>query len=216
MLAVFSRAREPINSLTHFIGACLGAAGTLSLPLVWLLRGAQNLTTLIGAIIFGISLIALYTASTIYHYVKAAPGVIKNLRKLDHGMIFVLIAGTYTPICLRFMSTRDAAIFLGIIWSVAVVGNLIKLLWMGAPRWLSTALYVLMGWAIVFDSKAFSDIPFGCLFLIACGGVSYTAGAVFYVLKKPNWKRIGFHELFHLFVIGGSVLHFAAILTYVL
>ncbi|MDD3349454.1 MAG: hemolysin III family protein [Eubacteriales bacterium] len=212
----FRQAREPMNSFTHFIGACFGAIATIVFPLVWWAQGGTKLHTLIGSMIFGISLIALYTASSIYHYVKAAPPVIKKLRKLDHGMIFVLIAGTYTPICLGFMSFRDAALFLGIIWSVALVGNLIKIFWMSAPRWLSTALYLIMGWAIVFDLKAFVEIPAACLALIACGGISYSVGAVFYVLKKPNFSLFGFHELFHLLVILGSAFHFAAVLLFVL
>ena len=211
----FAKAREPMSSYTHFIGACFGVIATLIFLLVWRADGGQELRYLAGALIFGGSLTALYTASAVYHYVNAAPEVIKRLRKLDHGMIFVLIAGTYTPLCLRFMSFHNAEVFLIAIWSVAVLGNLIKQLWMTAPRWLSTLLYLVMGWAILFDLKAFLSVPAACIALIACGGITYSVGAVFYILKRPNSKTVGFHELFHLLVIGGSLFHFAAVLIFV-
>jgi len=216
MPGYFQQAREPINSFTHFIGVCFGAGATVLFLLVWLVQGGGRIHVLVGAMIFGVSLIALYSASTIYHYVTAAPAVIKKLRKLDHGMIFVLIAGTYTPLCLGYMSLHDATVFLAAIWSVALVGNLIKLFWMTAPRWLSTLLYLVMGWAIVFDLKAFGAVPAPCLALIACGGIAYSVGAVFYVLKKPNGHLFGFHEIFHLLVIVGSAFHFAAVLLFVI
>ncbi len=205
-----------MNSFTHFLGACFGITATVVFPFVWWAEGAANVYSLIGAMIFGASLLALYTASSVYHYSNRGAGVVKRLRKLDHGMIFVLIAGTYTPIALGFMSLHDASVFLGVIWSVAIIGNLIKQFWMTAPRWLSTSLYLVMGWAIVFDLKAFIEIPTTCLALIACGGISYSVGAVFYILKKPNLPEFGFHELFHVLVIVGSGFHFFAVLLFVL
>lgn len=204
-----------MSSYTHFIGACFGAAATVILTLVWLERGGQELRYLAGALIFGFSLTALYSASAVYHYINASQKIIKRLRKLDHGMIFVLIAGTYTPLCLRFMGFHDAKVFLIAIWSVAVFGNLVKQFWMTAPRWFSTLLYLMMGWAVLFDLKAFMSVPPACLALIAGGGIAYSVGAVFYILKKPNSPLFGFHELFHLLVIGGSAFHFVAVLIFV-
>lgn len=217
MFEHFTQAREPINSYTHFIGACLGVLGTCILILYCIARGKTEPSSVIGALVFGFSLIALYSASSVYHYVKGNAKTINRLRKLDHGMIFVLIAGTYTPLCLRFMEPRNSIIFLSAIWSVAVLGNIIKQFWLSAPRWLSTLLYLIMGWAILFDFGSFKSIPLPCLSLIAAGGVSYSVGAVIYALKKPNLSnQLGFHEIFHIFVILGSVLHFIAIFIFVI
>lgn len=213
--AVFSKAREPMNSFTHFLGACLALAGTLAIWLVWFLASPRDPVNLVGGLIFGFSMVALYTSSSIYHYVKARPEIVTRLRKLDHGMIFVLIAGTYTPLVLCYFSFDRARIFLIAIWAVALAGIVMKLFWLNAPRWLSTALYLLMGWAILFDLPAFAVMPAGGLILIAAGGIAYTSGAIIYGLKKPKIKRIGFHELFHLFVMAGSAFHFAAVLIYV-
>lgn len=213
---LFQKARDPMSSYTHFIGACFSIFGTLFL-IVCTLNKHANLTTLISAAIFGISLIALYSASSIYHYVQGSDKLLLHLRKLDHAMIYVLIAGTYTPIALHFMTKQKGIIFTAAIWSVAVLGILIKVCWLNAPRALYTSLYLIMGWAILFDINAFKGIPFPCLALIAAGGVSYTIGAIIYILKKPNISAsFGFHEIFHVFVMLGSAFHFAAVYFYII
>lgn len=214
MYSIFSHAREPMNSFTHFVGAVLSSIGTIILLSAAL--HATTVQTLIGVVIFGLSLIALYSASALYHYVRVSPAALLRFRKLDHSMIFVLIAGTYTPLFLRF-SSRNGVFFAGIMWGIALLGILLKLVWMNMPRFLSTLFYVAMGWAIAFDPPMLASLPTGCTLLLLAGGLAYTAGAVIYWLKKPNFLRsLGFHELFHLFVLAGSVFHFLAILLYIL
>lgn len=175
--------------------------------------------TIVGIVIFGLSSTGLYSASCIYHFYnqKNDNKVKLILRKLDHAMIYVLIAGTYTPICLTYLDYPHSLYFVGVIWLIAVIGIVIKLFWMQAPRFISTILYLLMGWALIFDLPAFVHVPVGCLVLVAIGGISYTVGAIIYIIKKPNWfKSFGFHELFHIFVMIGSMFHFIAIFAYIL
>jgi len=202
---------------THFIGAILSLLAVIFLTAKPAITGNVSTPSVLGALIFGLSLLALYAASSVYHYVKLPPEALVRLRKLDHAMIYVLIAGTYTPVTLGFMNPSDATAFLSVIWGVAAVGIVMKLFWLNAPRWLYTSLYIVMGWAIVFDWNAFSGVPAGCLALIGAGGISYTLGAVFYATKKPNFsEKFGFHETFHLFVVLGSVLHFTAVYFYII
>lgn len=211
----FSHAREPVNSFTHLVGAALSALGTFLLVFSALGAPAFSPRILVGALVFGLSLTALYCASSLYHYVHCPARILMRLRKLDHAMIYVLIAGTYTPIFLCFSQGKAGLWLCAAMWAIALAGIILKVLWMDAPRWLSTLLYVGMGWAIVFDPSTIRSMPAGCMTLIATGGVSYTVGAVIYGLKKPNlFPRLGFHELFHLFVLMGSLLHFLAIYRY--
>lgn len=209
--------REAWSFYTHFAGALLSGVALILLVGKPLVIGSGPSPAVIGGVIFGLSLVALYTASSVYHYVNLPKLPLERLRKLDHAMIYVLIAGTYTPVSLAYMTPGDATVFMMVIWSVALGGILMKVFWMGAPRLLYTSLYLVMGWAIVFDWKAFDQIPGGCLALIAAGGISYSIGAVFYAIKKPNLTGwFGFHEVFHLFVLLGSLLHFGAVYFYII
>lgn len=217
MRTLFRQAREPISSLTHAIGAVFWAFGALVLVIYSLFVANISTVTWIGAGVFFLSLIALYSTSAIYHFANTTARRLLRLRKLDHSMIYVLIAGTYTPIALTFMERMHGLVFLAVIWSIAAVGIVTKLAWLEAPRWLSTGFYLLMGWAIVFDYKGFSGIPGSTLFWIAAGGIFYSFGAVCYIIKKPNLSPAwGFHEIFHLFVISGSLMHVLAVLLFVL
>ncbi|MCI8623214.1 MAG: hemolysin III family protein [Provencibacterium sp.] len=216
MTSNFSRAREPVNSYTHFAGAALSVLGTFLLVFGGLKAPVFSVRILMGGLVFGLSLVALYSASSLYHYVNAPAVILGRLRKLDHAMIYVLIAGTYTPLFLCFSQGSTGLWLAALMWGVALAGIVLKVLWMEAPRWLSTLLYVAMGWAIVFDPATLRSMPGGCAGLIAAGGAAYTIGAVIYGVKKPNlFKRFGFHELFHLFVLLGSLLHFLAVYLYV-
>lgn len=211
----FKYARDPISSLSHYLGAGLSVLATLAFLIAAIAKGDSALT-LISVLVFGLSLVALYTASGYYHFIKTSPAKEKIFRKVDHAMIYVLIAGTYTPICLKFMPGAHGIIFTVAIWSVALLGIITKLYWINAPRWLSTSIYLLMGWAIIFDIKAFSGIPALCTTLIAAGGVAYSVGAIIYILKKPNFSpHFGFHELFHIFILLGSFFHFSAVWFFV-
>ena len=171
----------------------------------------------VAAVVFCLSLIALYSASSIYHFSGRGEAVLRRLKKLDHSMIYVLIAGSYTPIVLRYMPAPRSYLFLGAIWLIALSGIAIKLLWIDAPRLLGTALYLALGWAIALDFGVVLSMPAPAIFLLAAGGLSYTVGGIVYITKKPNIGAVlGFHELFRLFVIAGSLCHYLMVFWYVL
>ena len=215
MSRYFAKGREPISSYTHFWGAVGGAVATLLLAIRSLAEG-QTLLLVAGCVLFGLSLVALYTASSVYHYAHGAKQYLRRLRKLDHAMIYVLIAGSYTPFCVAYMPAQKSAVFLACLWAVAVAGIGFKLIWLDAPRWIGTALYLAMGWSIMLDFSSFAAMPTTCLALVTAGGICYTVGAVFYIAKWPNLsQKWGFHELFHLFILAGSFLHFLAVFWFV-
>lgn len=208
--------RDPISGLTHFIGAILSFVGLLILiNNSILLKNGQHLFVYI---VFGLSMVFLYSMSATYHFATASDKVLKVLRKLDHSAIYVLIAGTYTPICmialkgnLRFYMTFG-------IWFLALIGILMKIFWFNAPRWLYTLFYVVMGWiSVLIISPLTKVIPASGIAWLVAGGVLYTIGAVIYGLKKPNFhsKYFGFHELFHIFVLLGSLCHYILIAKYI-
>lgn len=215
MTPYLSRAREPISSFTHLFGAVVFGIGTVLL--LWKgLAGRAGWLAILSAGVFGLSLIALYSASAIYHYVNASEKVTFILRKLDHSMIYVLIAGSYTPILLYYLPTPKNYLFTAAIWATAAVGIAVKLLWFSAPRWLYTGFYIFMGWFIAFDFAALSALEPGALALLAAGGISYTVGGVIYAIKKPNIsEKFGHHEIFHLFVLLGSLLHYLIVFMFV-
>lgn len=216
MPRAFCGARDPFSSYSHFIGAALSVVGLLLV----LVRGAEDGAAAIAvgaSVIFCFSLIALYTASSVYHFSHGGERVVRVLKKLDHSMIYVLIAGSYTPIVLKFMDYPHSLRFTAGIWAVALLGIAIKLLWINAPRFLGTILYLALGWAIVIDFDVVLRMPAPAIALLAAGGISYTIGGIIYIAKKPNLgKVIGFHELFHLFVLAGSICHYFLVLWYVL
>ncbi|MCQ4949472.1 PAQR family membrane homeostasis protein TrhA [Bittarella massiliensis (ex Durand et al. 2017)] len=215
MPSFFSRARDPVDSYTHFIGIALAGLGSILIA-VGALVNRTPLRYALPALVFCLSMLALYTASTVYHYSNGDPARVRRLRKLDHSMIYVLIAGTYTPIFFRFQPFGRAALFIGILWGVALAGIAVKLVWITAPNWVSALVYLVMGWSILFDLSIFSRMDGGMIALLAIGGVCYTVGAVMYVLKRPNPSpRFGHHELFHIFVLLGTFFHFMAVLFYV-
>lgn len=216
MLKLFKEAADPISSETHFIGACLSFLGLILLIVKSYVSHISSVL-LLGSIIFGVSLILLYSASAIYHYFNGAEKIRTVLRKLDHSMIYILIVGTYTPVVLYCMEAPKSYVFLTVLWTIAILGVLIKIIWLDAPRALATAIYLLLGWSIVFDFQAFSVMPTQCLILIAAGGISYSIGAFIYIFKKPNFsENFGFHELFHIFVMLGSLFHYIAIFSYII
>jgi len=209
--------REPLNALTHGAGILLSALGLIYL----LLKAVNNHSgmQLAGALVFGISLIALYTASTLYHGLPVSPRVVQILRRVDHTMIYVLIAGTYTPICLITLKGVLGWSLFGVVWGLALAGIVLKLLWMNAPRWLSTLFYVALGWlAALFIVPLFRALPLSGFIWLLTGGLLYTIGAVFYA-TKPRWLKLwkfGFHEVFHLFILLGSAAHFLLVSRYVI
>lgn len=215
MPPIFQKARDPISSYTHLLGAALSVVGLVVMA-VQLTLSNSSLLTIISSMLFCLSLIALYSASGIYHFSTASSKVILILRKLDHAMIYVLIAGTYTPLLLTLLPRPNNIIFTTVMWAVALGGITMKLCWITAPRWLGTSLYILMGWAIVVDLPALGRLPVLGIVLLAGGGISYTIGGIIYMIKHPNFSpAFGFHELFHIFVILGSMLHYFMVLFYI-
>lgn len=216
MYRFFKNAREPMSSYTHFLGMIFSTAATIFLVLLNTINGDFSVRMLVSILVFGFSMLALYSASSIYHFYNGPLFKQERLRKLDHAMIYVLIAGSYTPICLKFMEGSYGIIFVSVIWAIALCGILVKMFWMNAPRWLYTSFYLLMGWAIIFDWKALQMIPAGAIALLLAGGIAYSIGAGFYIAKKPNFSSIfGFHELFHVFILLGTFFHFLAVVFYV-
>ena len=206
--------REPVNGLTH-----LGAALVASLGLVVLAYLAQDNPAKLASLgIYGLTLILMFSASAIYHLINAGPRVTLFLRKLDHSAIYLLIAGTYTPLCLHYFTGFWRFGFLVVIWSLALLGIAVKLVVISAPRWLSAGLYLVMGWlAVAAVGEILSTLPPGALVLLLLGGLFYTGGAVVYILKQPDLFPgvFGFHEIWHIFVILGAFSHFALMLAYI-
>jgi hemolysin III len=210
------RLREPVNGLMHLVGGLLASVGLI--VLLAKATSAGRMDQLVAFAVFGASLIALYTASALYHLLPLSPAGVARLRRVDHMSIFGLIAGTYTPFCLLALDNGWRAALLAVVWGLALCGILLKFLWMDAPRWLSVALYLGMGWVAVFAAPAlFRAVPTGGMVWVLSGGLVYSAGALVYGLKRPNPIPgvLGYHELWHLFVVAGSVCHFWAVLRYI-
>ncbi len=209
--------KDPVSGFSHLIGAVLSAIG-----LYYLIRyAAANGTVwhIVSFSIFGTSLILLYTASTLYHLLVVSERGSIILRKIDHMMIYVLIAGTYTPMCLIPLRGSWGWSILISIWGIAMVGIILKILWFNAPRWLYTLFYLFMGWLIVIAfAPLVRTMPVGAIMWLVAGGMLYTVGAIIYGTKWPRFKSkvFGFHEVFHIFVLYGSFCHFWMMFKYVL
>ena len=214
-VAVLRRFREPANGLTHLAGALL-ALVALGALLVLAVRAGSARAVLAFAV-FGLSLVALYTASTLHHALPLGPvGVARTLR-LDHMMIFVLIAGTYTPFCLVALQGGWRWGLLSLVWALAAGGVALKIGWMHAPGWLSTGLYVALGWlALLAAPAALAAVPRAGLAWVLAGGVVYTLGALVYALERPRLRPgvFGAHALWHLLVLAGSACHVWAVARY--
>lgn len=210
--------REPINSLTHLVGAILSLFALIAM-LTKVIITNPSAVSITSVVIFGISLILLYTVSATYHGVITSDKIIFRLRKLDHSMIFILIAGSYAPFCLIALGGSKGTVFFATIASIAIAGILFRMLWFNCPRWLQTALYIGLGWAAIFMLKPLSQAlsPIS-LALLVLGGVLYTVGGVIYGIKpkKLQLGKFGFHEIFHIFIILGSLCHFICVFTYVI
>lgn len=210
--------REPINGFTHLAGAILSFIGLLALVIKATLQG-PSATNLTAVIIFGISMILLYSASATYHLVISSDKVINWLRRIDHAMIFILIAGSYTPFCLITLKGTTGWILFSIIMTIAITGISFKLIWFNCPRLLSTSIYVLMGWIAIFLIGPLKNgLSTQGLFLLIMGGILYTIGAIIYAIK-PNFiksKYLGYHEIFHIFIMLGTLTHFLCVFKYVI
>lgn len=210
--------REPGSAITHFIGMLLAVFATA--PLLVKAGLSSSALCLTAMTIFMASMILLYGASTAYHSVNLTGKALRVFRKLDHMMIFVLIAGSYTPVCLIVLGGNLGYTLLALVWSIALAGMIIKACWITCPKWFSSVIYIAMGWVcvLVFGRLLDTLTPAAFLWLLA-GGILYTAGGVIYALKLPIFnsrhKNFGSHEVFHLFVMAGSICHFIFMYTYV-
>mgnify|MGYP003365827910 CR=1 FL=1 len=213
---MFAKFREPVSGLTHLFGVGISIVGLIIL-INYTLR-LNNLAHITAFVVFGVSLILLYSASSVYHLVSASQKVIKVLRRIDHSMIYVLIAGSYTPICLIALRGKLGFTILTIIWCLAIFGILIKNFWFNAPRWLSTFFYIFMGWLVIVAIFPLARVLTGiALTWLVVGGISYTIGGIIYGLQLPKMKNkyFGSHEIFHIFVLVGSFCHYWLVLRYV-
>lgn len=210
--------REPGSAFTHLIAMLLACAASTPLLIKCALSG--NFSLFIAMAIFIISMILLYGASTLYHSVNVPDRILKIFRKIDHMMIFVLIAGTYTPVCLIVLGGTQGYTLLAAVWGIALVGMIINICWITCPKWFSSLIYIAMGWVCVFVfGSLLSTLPTAAFLWLLAGGLIYTAGGIIYALKLPlfNSKHVNFgsHEIFHLFVMAGSICHFIFMYCYV-
>ncbi len=209
--------REPGSALTHFIAMLLALCAAVPL----LVRAAihSGVKSLAAMTIFMISMVLLYAASTIYHSVNCSGRILRIFRKMDHMMIFVLIAGTYTPVCLLTLPKPSGLMLLAAVWGIALVGIFIKGFWITCPKWFSSVLYIAMGWSCLSVlGQLFSLLPLHAFLWLLAGGLIYTVGGIIYALKLPLFDArhpmFGLHEIFHLFVMAGSLCHFVFMFCY--
>jgi len=207
--------REPFSGLSHLIGAML------TIPaLIFMLINlpAQNASTyLTSYLVFCASMFLMFGSSATYHLLDISELGLKRLKRIDHIAIFIMIAGTYTPYCLIGLEGALSWFMFTLIWGVAIVGVMVKIFWLHAPRWLSTLLYVAMGWvAILIYEPLSQNLSSESIYWLIAGGVVYTLGAVIYATKWPNihQKYFNFHDLWHVFVLGGAACHYASIAFY--
>ena len=209
--------KEITSALTHLGGAIFGVIGLILLLNIAV--KSSSLITIASFLVFGLSMIFLYSTSCVYHFIDSSKKKAKVImRKLDHIMIFVLISGTYTPICLLILSKDIGYKLLFVVWSITIIGAFIKIFWINAPRWVSAGLYLGMGWLSIFVfMPLIKSMAAGGIFWLCLGGLLYTVGGVIYGLKKPAIDKLwfGFHELFHIFVLAGSFCHFMMMYYYV-
>lgn len=200
---------RPWSAITHGAGALLSVVGTAAL----LVRAIQlgHPAEVLLFLIYGLSMVGLYTASTLYHCLNVSvPGRIA-LRKYDHCSIYLLIAGSYTPICLTALRNSGGPLLLSCIWTLAAAGLVLTIAKLGIPRWLTSTIYLIMGWLAIFAIvPLYRALPTAGFVWLLAGGLSYTVGGVLYAVKWPgrNNPRFGCHEIFHLFILLGSIFHF--------
>lgn len=210
-LANVRHPKDPGSAITHFIGAVLVLV--TAFPLIFRATQGEPPVYLFSICIFVVSMFLLYSASTIYHTFNLSDKINRTLRKLDHMMIYVLIAGSYTPICLIVLQNAGGVSLFFLVWGIALLGIVQCIFFINCPKWISSVLYIAMGWLCVFsfgDIVAFLDRT-AFLWLLA-GGIIYTIGGIIYACKFSVFNRLhknfGSHEIFHCFVLAGSICHF--------
>lgn len=205
------KAKDPGSAITHFIGMLMALFSAL--PLLAKAARAPGNVHVISLSIFALSMILLYTASTVYHTFNLSDKINRRLKKFDHMMIFILIAGTYTPICLVALGGTQGISLLVLIWGMALLGICLKAFWVYCPKWVSSIIYITMGWTCVLAfTPLLHSLSSSAFYWLLSGGIIYTVGGIIYALKLPIFnnkhKYFGSHEIFHLFCLGGSACHF--------
>lgn len=211
--------KDPGSAITHFIGMIMAVFA--SVPLIIKAAHEPEPIYIFSITIYALSLILLYAASTSYHTFGKTQKIITRLKKWDHMMIFVLIAGSYTPICLLVLDRRIGLPLCALVWSIALLGILLKAFWVYCPKWVSSALYIGMGWTCVLAfTNILNSMSIAAFCWLLAGGIIYTIGGIIYALKLPIFnnkhKYFGSHEIFHLFVMGGSACHFVVMYVFIL
>ena len=210
--------REPGSAITHFVAMIMAIFAAVPLLVkAGLSSGGANFAAMT---IFISSMILLYGASAAYHSVNLSGKALQIFKKIDHMMIFVLIAGSYTPVCLIVLDGKLGYQLLALVWGIALVGMTIKAFWVTCPKWFSSMIYIAMGWVCVLVfGQLWHTLPTAAFLWLLAGGIIYTIGGVIYALKLPLFnathKAFGSHEVFHLFVMGGSLCHFIFMYLYV-
>lgn len=209
---ILLKIKDPVSCLTHMAGAVFAAVG-----LVLMLLSAKAPIEIVAFTIFGSTMLLMYLASALYHMFGISARTVRLLRTFDHVMIYYFIAGTFTPFTLLLIEDTTRWVLFSVIWGIALLGTFFKIFWLSAPAWFSIALYLGMGWlGVLILPYAFQSLPYDAAFWIVAGGIFYTIGAVIYGIKKPNplppW--VGFHEIWHVFVMAGSFSHFWVIYRY--
>ncbi|MDK2949295.1 MAG: hemolysin [Patescibacteria group bacterium] len=208
--------KDPFSGFSHLLGLILSIIGTIVL-----VSFSSNSTQVIAFLVFGLSMIFLYASSSIYHLFGHSPEEVDLFRKIDHAMIYILIAGTYTPLCLLALDGLWKTIPIITIWIFAILGVstvFFKSFWTKVPRWFATFLYILMGWlSVIIIYPLYLSVGLPLIICLLLGGLFYSIGAVIYAIKKPNIiKGFGFHEIFHILVLLGTITHFIGIYNYLL
>jgi len=209
------RMKEPVNTWTHFVLFMAAIVGLMFLVIL----SRNNISKLITMTVYGVSMILLYGASSLYHWVRTTPQKELILKKMDHIAIYLLIAGSYTPVFYYGLEGAWRWAMLSVVWILAIIGMILKIWFIHAPRYVSSAFYVSLGWiALVPFLQLVKNLPMGAIILMAVGGVTYTIGAIIYATKICDFfpKRFGFHEIFHLFIGAGSIVHYFMILIYII
>ena len=209
---MFIKLREPVNGLTHLGGAIAALFGMIALIVI----AHGQPVKVVSVLVYSISILAMFSASAIYHLANVKPGILQTLQKIDHSAIFLLIAGTYTPFCLLAFNGFWHWGLLMLIWVIAIIGIVISVLYIKSPRWLHTGIYVVMGWLCVMAAPQMPAVlPVAAMVWLFVGGVIYTLGAVVYATKFLDFMpgKFGFHEIWHIFVLLGALAHFLAVIT---
>lgn len=216
-----AKVRDLVSGLTHCIGAALSLVGLVLLIVFAAIYG--NAYHVVSFTIFGVGLFLLYLFSTLYHWLNISEKGITVFRKFDHIMIYILIAASYTPVCLVSLRGPWGWSLFGVIWGLAVLGTILSAIWIKAPRSITTTIYIIMGWVVIIAIYPLIQVfkeanNLKSLIWLVAGGIFYTIGGIIYALKIPKtkWKGFGFHEIFHIFIMLGSACHYWFVIRYVL